>query len=210
LDLAEIHVATRAALIIVGAGENSADGRDWAAAPTFLRMRRCAGRAPLLRSLPWRFRLRSSRTIRQQGFFIRSEFKVAKGMNDFSAFKLIDLVLAVPLTISAAYAGYSRYRENTWEIRKAALLGFSLPLALIYTAVLWVSPYPNLTFMDNFSWQVSTLIFGAPQSIALYIIGFFAWARVGQKLRINMLLFSAFVILVAGGHIWTRMFLSSP
>ena len=125
--------------------------------------------------------------------------------------KLLDLLLLVPLSISVIYAACHRYWRGTWKIRKAIILGFSLPLALIYTVMLWVPPKPYLPFMDNFSYQISLIVIAAPQSLILYPIGFFAWAHLFRQSQRNWLANLGVVIVVAVaiiGHIWTRTFLA--
>lgn len=122
--------------------------------------------------------------------------------------KLLDLLLLLPLSISALYAACRRYWWGTWDIRKAIILGFSLPLALVYTVMLWTPPKPSVPFMDSFSWQVSLIVVAAPQCIILYPIGFFAWAHLVTRSRGNLLALIVTVIVAIIGHVWTRTVLA--
>lgn len=120
----------------------------------------------------------------------------------------LDLLLLVPLAITVVCAGAYRYFSGAWAIRKAIVLGCSLPLAIIYTIALWKPSIPNFSVLDNLSRQVSTLIV-APQIVILYPIGIGEWLRLPAPSPANRLSFPVTIVVAILGHAWTMLVLSA-
>ena len=119
----------------------------------------------------------------------------------------LDLLLLIPLAITVVCAGAYRYFSGAWAIRKAIVLGCSLPLAIIYTIALWKPSIPNFSVLDNLSRQTTLII--APQVVILYPIGIGEWLRLPDALPANRLSFPVTIVVAILGHAWTMVVLGA-
>jgi hypothetical protein len=123
--------------------------------------------------------------------------------------RLLDALLLISFLISATYAGWHYYRHSRWNLSRAIILGFSLPLALLYTAALLIPPKPSLSWSDNAARQLTVILFSVPQIVLLYPIGVLAWIHPLKSLRSEKVILLLVLTVVIVGHIWTRTFLAA-
>src|SRR3954471_20802966 len=84
---------------------------------------------------------------------------------------LVDLVLMVPLGMTAAVYGRCRFREHGPCLWRAINMGWPISAALAYAVVFGWPSGTVTTFWDEVGWRAGIIILFAPQSVILLALG---------------------------------------
>jgi hypothetical protein len=120
------------------------------------------------------------------------------------ALKNINIVLAVPVVFSLSLILIDYFSNRQVDLKRALSLGFTLPLAIAYTVVLW-GPFSGYGehLVDQLSWRIGGMLLAAPQVLILYAIGLVVWMRAFRSDRTRAHTWLVVLSIAAIGHIWT-------
>lgn len=123
---------------------------------------------------------------------------------------VLDRLLLIPAGISLAILLIELLGRRTLDFRRAVLLGFSLPVALIYIVVIGkTGAWFTEPLGEELESRFKKVVIFAPQVLLLFPIGIVVWVNVSDfqtKWRAGWFVV---LLIVAMGHFWTRSLLSA-
>jgi hypothetical protein len=125
---------------------------------------------------------------------------------EFVANRIWWTAILIALAVSVTVAVSARLRDGSWNFLRAFALGFSLPLAAVYTIAFgYPAKAPNAPYIDHLTDSAQRVLLLSPQVLLLYPAGFVLWfdylASKKGKLRIPALIF--LIVVVVAGHAWS-------
>jgi hypothetical protein len=133
---------------------------------------------------------------------------VAVGSGSNGSFLVLHGVLLVPLSFTVALSLYTYAKTKIFELRRAFVLGFSLPLALGYIIIIFAWPRgTTISFGDALAWRATVVILLMPQVLPLLLIGVMVWRHFYKQQRTNNLTVIITAVIVVVGHSWTTLVL---